>query len=351
MAFVVAVQYPFAQQNRFCSSRLVASKRALRGSSPLTFLHPRQPTMTTSRVPPTLLSPLPADAVTHDSISLLPLSLAFDGPAPISAFFQPRPYRAGASGITSKPTSESLSRQEATFRGRLLISTRLALPEGYRGVVFSTATPVPPVAKADTTAKKPAAKRLKSSHDKPLLVDPAEAKARAEAVARGLRRSPRKAAPVKIIEKAKAMAQKAKKYSLDSDSEDEEEPAEDMAQEQDEVPPPPDGVSSHENEKHLLERMETDATLVDPGTPVEQEATEVEPEQETQPAEAEDDTPMQRDTLHLKPLSTFNAIDVWQADCPGSLEEDVYARALTEWCGGLGAKVSGLQTSRCCSRR
>ncbi|GJN94512.1 hypothetical protein Rhopal_007594-T1 [Rhodotorula paludigena] len=82
-------------------------------------------------------TPLPS----LDSVSLLPFSLAHDGPAPLSTYFLPRAYPAG-------PDAPPQHRQ-ATFRGRRIVSSRLDLPQGYRGLVFSTSAPLPPSTTAE----------------------------------------------------------------------------------------------------------------------------------------------------------------------------------------------------------
>lgn len=320
--------------------------------------------MSTANAPPTILSPLTADAVVHDTISLLPFSIAFDGPAPISSYFKPRPLtQEGQTHVSMSEPGDTVQspkvtdHEEAAFRGRKLVSTRLDLPQAYRGIVYTTTRPVAVSASAQDTlndASSHPAKRQKMSSSRgragtgqgPLFVDPAEEieRMKAVAIAAGLRRSPRKAAPSRMVEKAKRLAVQAKKFSLDSsdeeddEKEDEAEQNRDQAQDEDvsSLAPAPESA-----ERPALQRLETDATLVDP-EPI-QSQTEDEGPVTTKDEELE--PRLERDAVHLKPVSTFTAIKVWQPDCAMSLDDDVYARALREWCGGLSAKVSSFTSA------
>ncbi|GAA5872246.1 hypothetical protein JCM16303_001028 [Sporobolomyces ruberrimus] len=190
------------------------------------------------QAPQTILALASEPVPALGSISLLPCSLAFDGPAPISTYFHPRSYTP-----PDAPSSSSASEEhrQAAFRGRRLISTFMPVPQGYKGLVFSTRAAVPPTRtqdkmeeeleaiQAEKTRKareERASKRAKVSIDEPRPED-------------GTRRSPRKAArearerAIKAAkEKAKGKGKVAKKFSLD-DSETEEE--EEVQQEQEEV--------------------------------------------------------------------------------------------------------------------
>ncbi|GAA6005764.1 uncharacterized protein JCM10292_004625 [Rhodotorula paludigena] len=131
-------------------------------------------------------TPLP----TLDSVSLLPFSLAHDGPAPLSTYFLPRAYPAG-------PDAPPQHRQ-ATFRGRRIVSSRLDLPEGYRGLVFSTSAPLPPSITAEAGGgdsqerDERAAKRAKRAAASAAALDARLDDDDEEVVDDGRRRSPRK---------------------------------------------------------------------------------------------------------------------------------------------------------------
>lgn len=95
--------------------------------------------LTTTRAPQTVLSLASGPVPSTSTVSLLPFSLAHDGPAPISTYFHPRPY----AGIAGSAAAAAEHRQ-AAFRGRRVVSSTLALPDGYTGLVYSTSAPLPP---------------------------------------------------------------------------------------------------------------------------------------------------------------------------------------------------------------
>ncbi|EJT46908.1 hypothetical protein A1Q2_01855 [Trichosporon asahii var. asahii CBS 8904] len=77
-----------------------------------------------------ILAPAPAAppaASSTEEVHLLPFSLGYSGPAPVSAFFRPRP----APSTHPYPGSTI-----ASFRGRALVAQELELPRGYRGVIL-----------------------------------------------------------------------------------------------------------------------------------------------------------------------------------------------------------------------
>lgn len=60
-------------------------------------------------------------------LHLLPFSLSYSGPAPVSTFFRPRP---------APPSHSYAGATIASFRGRALVAQHLELPPGYRGVIL-----------------------------------------------------------------------------------------------------------------------------------------------------------------------------------------------------------------------
>lgn len=219
--------------------------------------------------------------------------------------------------------------QEAAFRGRLLVSKRVALPEGYTGLVFSTSQPVAAAAPlAPTTPSKRA-----GTAPKRVKVDAAAERKAAAERAKGLRRSPRK----RVVKK------EVKKFMLDSDDEEDQEnepvaeaPKEEEAQEEEKVKMVVEETIAVEEETTITEAPPASA-------PAHQESTP-EPEPEAPTAETQDDDlPLARDERHLVPVLTFNSIDIWHPDYAGDLADDVYARTMSEWVG-VSAKVSSDHT-------
>ena len=102
--------------------------------------------------PQTLLALSSTPLASLPSISLLPFSLAHDGPAPLSTFFLPRPFPSSTAPGTTDDQHQHQHRQ-ATFRGRRIVSSELRLPAGYRGLVFSTSAPLPPTSTSTGTAQ------------------------------------------------------------------------------------------------------------------------------------------------------------------------------------------------------
>lgn len=199
-------------------------------------------------VPPqTLLSLASHPVPSTSTVSLLPFTLAHDGPARISTFFHPRPYPSPAAKDEEGATTTTTAHRQAAFRGRRIVSSTLSLPEGYRGLVYSTTAPLPPSAtetdsaEVDGEVEERAAKRAKraaasaAALDKPAAaVEDVEAEQTDADLSR--RSSPRKstsAASTRARERAIRLAkEKARRksaaagtlpkkgFSLDSDEED-----------------------------------------------------------------------------------------------------------------------------------
>ncbi|BGP03649.1 hypothetical protein RTBOTA2_006416 [Rhodotorula toruloides] len=326
--------------------------------------------------PQTVLALSSSSLPSLPSISLLPFSLAHDGPAPISTYFRPRPYPS-----TSK--AEPAHRQ-ASFRGRRVVSTVLSLPEGYQGLVFSTSAPLPPTAAQDEVdeasqeREERAAKRAKrAAASAAALATNALEEEGDSAAADGLRRSPRKGTTVNTAaarareravraakEKAKkAAAAKGKKkggFSLDSDEEEE------AAEEQEEQEM---AAVVEVQETQVVEisgaEVKTDAGTLEvtsveetttievisappPASPLRTTST-----LSTASASQIPSTPLSttasfsslnpfdapvalaRDEKHLRPCATFDSIEVWNPDWPVAggrvAEEDAVGKTVSEW--------------------
>lgn len=304
--------------------------------------------------PPTVLSPFPV-ASTSDassssprvlsSISLFPFSINYDGPAPISTYFHPSPVPSTSSSSNDADAAPPPPQhQEAAFRGRLVVSTSVPLPTGYKGLVYETTTPIP--AKVVEVEKVKVEKKVV----KKMKLDDATAEGeRKKAVELGLRRSPRKAKKVVV------------QYSMDSDeSEVEEEGAKEEQKEEeskmDEDEPSQVATVVEEEvtttttvttetttvEEAVIPPTETPAAplpplsagsslLVAPVTPPPAPVPELEDLPEAK--EEEEDTKLARDVKHLIPVALFDRIELWNADFKADLQEDLYARTIGEWVG------------------
>ncbi|GAA5935153.1 hypothetical protein JCM1841_000187 [Sporobolomyces salmonicolor] len=232
--------------------------------------------------PQTVLSLSPAPLPQLPSISLLPFSLAFDGPAPISTYFHPRPYSQDPSpSCTTTPTAAGapaaaavpVKHRQAAFRGRRVVSSFLPVPSGYQGLVFSTTAPLPPPPEEDdlagTRSRAAEAREERSAKRAKRAEDGSAEEGRVKGLAEGqegMRRSPRKAAAearARAIAAAKAKAkggkgkgkaQVAKGFSLDSDEEQEQE---EMAQAEQE-----DALELERRETTLEVELDATATVV-----------------------------------------------------------------------------------------
>lgn len=303
-----------------------------------------------SRAPPSiLLAPLPSPSTPLESISLLPCQIAHDGAAKIATYFPARPRTIKTTPILSQLTNlaskvvnitssifglqteerkvvKSPVPLEAAFRGRLLLSTPVVVPEGYTGLVFSTTTPAPTAVvtsvKSKSHEERPA-KRVKVEIESSRNVT-GTAKALMN-LPDGRRRSPRKKPASKII------------YSMDSD--DEDEPAESG----DDYPATPvdieivvKGVTVTEEIAEAVEMdlsNEPDSTqlAVNVSAPSSQQSTFFETTTtplDSQKIEGDD---LARDVQMLIPHSTFSSIQIWTADLALDPEEDLYAKGLLEW--------------------
>ncbi|GAA5877330.1 hypothetical protein JCM3774_001638 [Rhodotorula dairenensis] len=170
-------------------------------------------------------SPIPSTSL----VSLLPFTLAHDGPAPISTFFHPRPYHTAGPAATAAAEDEGRStlteHRQAAFRGRRVVSSTLVLPDGYTGLVYSTTVPLPPSAHDagdnafganDEAREERAAKRAKRAAASVAALDAAsptqDQEAAADDSSAGMpRRSPRKSSLAAASTRARERAVRAAK--------------------------------------------------------------------------------------------------------------------------------------------
>ncbi|PLW06505.1 hypothetical protein PCANC_25255 [Puccinia coronata f. sp. avenae] len=88
-------------------------------------------------------------AGSRDALHLMPFSIDYHGPAEISKYFLTRPVSANdpssarANGKQEDVGQQKLECFEGSFRGRYLHGTRLAIPEGYTGLVLSSSSSSP----------------------------------------------------------------------------------------------------------------------------------------------------------------------------------------------------------------
>ncbi|KAL8276183.1 hypothetical protein RQP46_011395 [Phenoliferia psychrophenolica] len=273
------------------------------------------------------LAPLP----TLPYVSLLPASIAHDGPADVATYFPTRPLPSAAASTTTSSSSKPQA-LEAAFRGRLVVSTPLAVPAGYTGLVFTTSTPVASTSSVATpcAAKKPKVSKPKDEDKdaKPLMRAPL-----------GARRSPRK----QVVQA---------KYSMDSDDEDSEG---DAPEGEGEPPVEPSEVEVLDDASAVVEEVATDAedpaaaarpplaseaSLVilaeTPATPPRsEESSQKDMKRDAEEAgldeQEEQERDLARDVQVLVPTATFDTVQIWHADFALDMEEDTYARTLTEW--------------------
>ncbi|SCV74748.1 BQ2448_7777 [Microbotryum intermedium] len=318
---------------------------ATRTSSFPTFLDLPRSTHTSSQ-------PLPD----HSSISLLPFSITYSGPTDISTQF---PIRASAPTKRCDGTLEQ--HQEAAFRGRLLISTKVELPKGYKGWVVESRKPAPPPPTATTTV----ATLGKLGRTGEGFEHRVAQKAKIEGggtgstglmrggkvLQRGTRTSPRKK---KVVVR----------YSLDSDEEREREREQAVGdqvvdQVMKNVEEEMNGSRTEGEDSTMSDTaqdlMESFSTITTSTTPATNPSTAVslstsfssipdtpkEPEHEPE-SENLAEAPLARDEIHLIPVSLFSSIDLWNPDSAADMATDVYARALREWTG-VAAKVRELE--------
>ncbi|GAA5986096.1 hypothetical protein JCM5350_004431 [Sporobolomyces pararoseus] len=211
------------------------------------------------QAPQTILTTSSEPLPSLSSISLLPCSLAFDGPAPISTYFHPRPYV--PESTTPDLEEKQQPHRQAAFRGRRLISTTFSLPQGYKGLVFSTKAAVPPRATEDEMMEQELETMREEKNRKAREERAAKrAKTSIEGGDSSMRRSPRKAAQaareraIKAAkEKAKGKGKGANKFSLDDSDEEEEEEEKEAEQ------PEPTKVEEVEGEKTEAEESQEQA--------------------------------------------------------------------------------------------
>lgn len=104
-----------------------------------------------------------AGSLADASLDLMPFHVAHTGPAPLSTYFRVAPAPASA---TDEPAKEQYV---AAFRGRAVHGTRVALPEGYVGVMLqsdaqaSTSAPLASPTKTRTASPARRGRKTRSS--------------------------------------------------------------------------------------------------------------------------------------------------------------------------------------------
>ncbi|GAA5863475.1 hypothetical protein JCM8547_007255 [Rhodosporidiobolus lusitaniae] len=338
-----------------------------------------------------ILQASPSALPSTPSISLLPFSLpsSVSGPQPsLKRFFRPRPYPSTTSPTTSPNDPEH---RQASFRGRRIVSSFLAVPQGYQGVVLSS----PSLASAPTTSadaqqqdeadeqkeerEERAAKRAKKA---------ADAAAALGAEGEGRRRgSPKKAAAKareRAVEAAKKRAAtkgkgKKKGFMLESDEEEEEQEEEMKEGEKEEEERKEDTVETVQVELPVEEVLPVPSIAaaekvdvdVDVAVEVQEDLTAstttaeviaVDPSSSTSPPSPHAPPPslpsltstplptpslsepscafeaeLAKDLLPLRPVLTFEKLEIWNPDFPvagGRVEEeDEVGRVVGEWVG------------------
>ncbi|GAA5929853.1 uncharacterized protein JCM15063_004643 [Sporobolomyces koalae] len=325
-----------------------------------------------SKVPQTILSASATPVPSLDSISLLPCSLAFDGPAPISTYFHPRPFIPEAETVSPSLGSSSSSpnndqHRQAAFRGRRLISSYFHVPRGYQGLVFSTQAATPPISTEDELQEE-----LEEVEQRARQARQDRANKRAKLASTNgdevqVRTSPRKAAKEARERAIRAAKGKGKAsttgFSLDDEDDDEGDDTE--------MEPEAGGEGVENGREDLVESVAEDKVDLTNGVSVNhvQAQAELEPSPEI-PAPlpllsrtstststqidlpptpslpigegSQEEAPsypvmLARDEKHLNPSYTFKSIEVWNPDfmVPGGRvhEEDPVARGVQEWIG------------------
>ncbi|KAM0752449.1 hypothetical protein T439DRAFT_324539 [Meredithblackwellia eburnea MCA 4105] len=282
------------------------------------------------------------------TISILPCEIKHNGQANINQFFIQR---------------QSNGQLEATFRGRLLLSHQLEIPNGYKGIILNNSkqpeiTLRQPAIRLQqqpppTPSKRPL-KKLKLDNNKQLINAP-----------QGSRRSPRRKAAIA------AAQNQEKRYSLDSDDEDDQGQGDPPPTEPSEIGITPTCSSpsslvfsiDQQQQQQLTPSSSTSLvplaassaslTLIEadmPPTPISEVGPtgsstifsstlnlEEEEEQEEQdrgrPAVEDDSATLlsEKDVQLLEPKAQFDKILVWHADFPLDPQDDPYVRTVTEW--------------------
>ena len=287
-------------------------------------------TSTMSISPPSIFLSPSTERLPTASVSLLPFQINYDGPAKISTYFSTRPrISTSIFGLKSiKARVSALSRivlgqekeevpaeLEASFRGRLLLSTPFVVPQNYVGLVFSTTTPAPT---APTVSK---VEKLEERVIKKVKLSTAEdRKGKGKSlitVPDGRRRSPRKKATPRVV------------FSMDSSDEEGEKDNMNTKVEPEEIAPisevEKESVPTREPEIEM--EIEMYPAILSQNSPVPPE-TPIESQQTSPPTEMD---PLARDTQTLIPHSTFNFFQIFNADVELDPIEDVYARGVLEW--------------------
>lgn len=262
--------------------------------------------------------PKSSEKSTDSTVHLLPFHIHYTGPAAISSNF------------IRRPTSLAECTEEASFRGRAMLSTILRVPDAYSGLVVRVDQPaaLPTISRASivTTQKRKATVVISS--------------------AEGVKK--RRMSPRKAVQRVR----ERKQFSMDSDEEEEQ-----PEQEMEAMPGVPMIVvvdATQEDVGPVMEDVIQVETVVE--TSVIEEQVEVVQQAEvmhqTDTMEQQIEEPTAKSTVDLNPVAGFSSISLWNPDGPLDKGADVYWKAVNEWTG-LARLVSillGLKSSHSCWR-
>lgn len=294
-----------------------------------------------SRAPPSLVLEHAFTLPHVPSVSLLPFAIAHDGPAKIATYFSTRPRKLTAHlglehlrkqmrrvanalrGIEGSDEPEAgVVPLEGAFRGRLLLSTPILLPDGYTGLVFTTTTPAPAIVPVKVVEQPAKRIKLDAASSRTEAGDKGKGKVLMSAPD-GRRRSPRKKPATKVV------------YSMDSDDDGEEGTLDAAAIKEEDVAGTDQVVTVEQSTTNIAPSpLNSDQSQPSPSASTEESsiptsATDT-PFDSQMPMDLEHD-PLVRDVQALVPNVTFSSIQIWSADIEMDPEQDLFAKGLLEW--------------------
>lgn len=247
------------------------------------------------------------------SAHLMPFNLNHDGKAKVNDYLiLKKESTATESSTESDPVSNS--HFSSSFRGRRIESTRLNLPEGHSGFLFTLPLKSLPKTHINSVVEQSKkSKKLKSDYIENGSGDGdgngnGNGNENGEGEESGLRRSPRKKSFPTKFPSAIPVKKQIQKFSMDSDSEDEDDKDEEKEQQTEEKEKPEDVEMDQDLEPSMEQDQDQDVT----GN--------------------EDQELKEEDKRVLTPWATFGKdFLVWGADGQLDLGDDPFHKSLNEW--------------------
>lgn len=265
----------------------------------------------------------------NDQLHLMPFTINYEGAAEVSKYFITRslPTPTLDDTVLKEQAREFL---ESSFRGRYLHGTRIQIPDGYLGIVYSSAS--------DQSSS---SKQLNQQLSMATFSGPNNDNIHQASSLhpRSTTRGRRRARGRKLTQAVGTRIQSKRKYQepdgflSDQDDNDDNNENENKNTRENET------TINNQGAKELKVDHRQDSTEANESLDVNQQ--EIQPIVDVPvgpvtnlPTATLSNNPSHSDTPKMiKPIGSFNQLTIWNPDGPVDLPSDIYARSISDWVG------------------